>query len=101
MPAAKSIAFSWCIRDMTILYVLVFVLANYIYTLGYLLGPLFNKTSLLNLLFLSLKVLLLCFLPLLGLFKALGLLPLIALTMLQLGFPLLVFTFAPLTPICL
>ena len=65
---------------MLVLHVLVFALASYIYTLGYLLGPLPSKTSLLDLLFLFLKILLLCFLPLLDLFKALRLLPPIVLT---------------------
>ena len=48
---------------MLVLYILVFVLASYIYTLGYLLGPLPSRASLLDLLFLFLGVLLLCFLP--------------------------------------
>ena len=67
---------------MTVLYVLVFILANYICTLGYLLGHLPSKASPLVLLFLSLGVLLLCFLPLLGLFGAFRLLSPMALTML-------------------
>src|SRR6266576_2677434 len=83
---------------MLVLRVLVFVLASYIRTLGYLLGPLPSKASLLDLLFLSLGVLLLYFLPLLGLFGALGLLPPTALTKLQLGFPLPALASAPLTP---
>jgi len=62
------------------LYIFVFILVSYIYTLGYLLGPLLSKSSLLDLLFLSLGVLLLYFLPLLGLLRALRLLPPIALT---------------------
>ena len=70
------------IRGIIVLYVLVFVLASYIYILGYLLGPLPNKANLLVLLFLSLEVLLLYFLPLLGLLRALGFLPSMALTML-------------------
>ena len=65
---------------MLILYILVFALASYICTLGYLLGPLPSKASLLGLLFLSLKVLLLYFLLLLDLFRALRLLPPIVLT---------------------
>ena len=48
---------------MLVLYILVFALASYIYTLGYLLGPLPSRASLLDLLFLSLGVLLLYFLP--------------------------------------
>src|SRR6266550_3869853 len=80
---------------------LVFVLASYIYTLGYLLGHLPNKASLLNLLSLSLKVLLLYFLLLLGLFKALRFLPPTALTILWLR-PLLSTTAStPLSPIYL
>ena len=65
---------------MLVLYILVFALASYIYTLGYLLGPLSSRASFLDLLFLSLGVLLLCFLPWLDLFGALRLLPPIALT---------------------
>ena len=60
---------------MTILHVLMFVLASYIHTLGYLLGLPPNKANLLILLLLSLKVLPLYFLPLLGLLKALRYLP--------------------------
>src|SRR6266702_4581371 len=56
---------SWYIRGMTVLCVLVIILASHIYTLGYLLGYLPSKASPLVLLFLSLGVLLLCFLPLL------------------------------------
>ena len=64
-------------------YTSVFMLASYIYTLGYLLGYLLSKASLLDLLSLSLGVLLLLyFLPLLGLFKALRFLPPIVLAML-------------------
>ena len=94
----KTLFFSQYIKGITVLYVLVFVLASHICTLGYLLGLLPNKASLLVLLFLSLKVLLLCFLSLLGLFKAFGLLPPMALIMLQfrLLFPVLAFAF--LTP---
>ena len=62
------------------------VLASYIYILGYLLGHPPSKASLLVLLFLFLRVLLLYFLPLLSLFKALECLPPIVLTMLRLGF---------------
>src|SRR5436853_7942002 len=86
---------------MLVLYVLVFVLASYIRTLGYLLGPLFSRASLLDLLFLSLGVLPLCFLPLLDLLGALRLLPLIALTKLRLRFPLPTLASIPLTPIYL
>ena len=64
----------------------MFVLASHIRILGYLLGRLFSKASLLVLLFLFLRVLLLYFLPLLGLFRALKCLPPMALTMLRLGF---------------
>src|SRR6266568_1346346 len=84
---------------MTILYVLVFVLASHIHTSGYLLGHLPSKASLLDLLFLSLKILLLYFLPLLGLLKALGLLSPMALTMLRLGLLLPASAFTPSTPI--
>jgi hypothetical protein len=73
----EALLLSQYIRGIIVLYILVFVLASYIYILGYLLGPLPNKASLLVLLFLSLGVLLLCFLPLLSLFGALGFLPLI------------------------
>jgi hypothetical protein len=57
---------SWYIRGITVLYILVFVLISYIYILSYLLGHLPSKASLLALLFLSLGVLLLYFLPLLS-----------------------------------
>ena len=62
------------------------ILASYIYILGYLLEYLPSKASLLVLLFLFLRVLLLYFLPLLGLFRALEYLPPIALIMLRLRF---------------
>ena len=75
-----------CIRGIIVLYILVSVLASYIYILGYLLRHPLSKTSLLVLLFLFLKVLLLYFLPLLGLFRALRYLPPITLTILQLKF---------------
>ena len=93
----------WYIGGMSILYVLVFALASHICTLGYLLGPLPSKASLLDLLFLFLGVLLLCFLPLLDLLGALGLLSPIVLTKLQLllEFPLPALASAPLTPMCL
>ena len=58
------------------------ILASYIYILGYLLKYPPNKANLLVLLFLFLKVLLLYFLPLLGLFRALKYLPPIVLTIL-------------------
>ena len=65
-----------------VLYILVSVLASYIRILGYLLGYLPSRANILVLLFLFLKVLLLYFLPLLGLFRALKYLPPIALTIL-------------------
>src|SRR6266700_3047058 len=86
---------------MTVLYILIFILASYICTSGYLLGHLFSKASLLVLLFLSLRVLLLYFLPLLGLLRAFGLLSPIVLTILWLGFLLPVLASIPLTPIYL
>jgi hypothetical protein len=60
----------------------VSVLASYIYILGYLLGYLLSKANFLILLLLFLGVLLLYFLPLLGLLGALKYLPPIVLTML-------------------
>src|ERR1700685_582072 len=86
---------------IVILYILMSVLASYIYILNYLLGRLPSKANLLVLLFLFLRVLLLYFLPLLGLFRALRCLPSIVLTMLWLRslFPRLVFV--SLTPIYL
>ena len=80
---------------------MVFVLASYIRTSGCLLEHLPNKASLLNLLSLSLKVLLLYFLPLLGLLKAFRLLSPIALTILRLGLLLPASAFVPSPPICL
>jgi hypothetical protein len=77
----------------------MFVLASHIYTLGYLLGHLPSKASLLALLSLFLKILPLYFLLLLGLFKALKYLPLIILTMLWLRCFLFTTVFTPLTPI--
>ena len=77
------------------------ILATYIYILGYLLGYLPSRASLLVLLFLFLKVLLLYFLPLLGLLRALKHLPPIVLTMLQLRFLLPKSAPIPLTPIYL
>jgi len=78
----KALLFGWYIRGMTVLYILVIVLASYICISGCLLGHLPSKASPLVLLFLSLKVLLLYFLPLLGLLGALKTLSPIALTML-------------------
>jgi len=75
------------------------VLASYICILGYLLGYLSSRANLLVLLFLFLRVLLLYFLPLLGLFRALKCLPPMALTMLRLGFLLPKLASVPLTPI--
>ena len=76
----------------------MFVLANYIYTLGYLLKHPPSKANLLVLLFLSLRVLLLYFLPLLGPLGALRYLPRIALTMLRLRILLPKLDSIPLTP---
>ena len=76
------------IKGITVLHILVSILANYIYILGYLLKYLLSVASLL-VLFLFLKVLLLYFLFLLGLFKALKYLPPIILIILQFGFFLL------------
>src|SRR6266702_4722469 len=97
----KVLFLSWYIKGMTILHVLVFVLANYIHTSGYLLGHLPSKASLLVLLLLSLEILPLYFLPLLGLLKALRTLSPMALTMLWLWFLLRALASAPSTPICL
>ena len=77
------------------------VLANYIYILGYLLGHPPSRANLLVLLFLFLRVLLLYFLPLLGLLRALEYLPPIALTILRLRFLLPKSASIPLTPIYL
>ena len=77
------------------------VLASYIYILGYLLGYPPSKASLLVLLFLFLRVLLLYFLPLLGLLRALEYLPPMALTILRLGFLLTLLASVPLTSIYL
>src|SRR6266705_1764142 len=81
----RTLLFNQCIRGITVLYVLVSVLANHIYTSGYLLKHPPNKANLLILLFLSLRVLPLYFLPLLGPLGALRYLPPMALTMLRLG----------------
>jgi hypothetical protein len=78
----RVLPFGWCVRGRAVLYALVSVLAIYIRILGYLLGHLPSRASLLVLLFLFLRVLLLYFLPLLGLLRALRYLPPIALTML-------------------
>ena len=74
-------------------------MASYIRILGYLLGRLPSRASLLILLFLFLGVLLLYFLPLLGLLGALKCLPPMALTMLWLRLLLPKSASAPLTPI--
>ena len=95
-----ALLLNWYIGGMPVLHVLVFALASYIYTLGYLLGLLPNKARLLGLLFLSLKILPLYFLPLLGLLKALKLLPSIVLIILQLRFLLPISAFIFLTFIC-
>jgi len=79
----------------------VSILASYIRTLGYLLGHPPSEANLLVLLFLSLRVLLLYFLPLLGPLRALRYLPPIALPILWLRFPLPKSTSIPLTPIYL
>src|SRR6266700_2339719 len=94
----EALLLGWYIRGITVLYILVFVLASHICTSGYLLRHLPSKASLSDALFLSLGVLPLCFLPLLGLLGALGLLPPMALTELQLGFPLSALASAPSTP---
>ena len=74
------------------------VLASYICILGYLLGRLPSRASLLVLLLLFLRVLLLYFLPLLGLLRALVYLPPIVLTMLWLEFLLPKIASKPLIP---
>jgi len=81
-----------CVRGITVLRVLVSVLASHICTLGYLLGYPPSKANLLVLLFLSLRVLLLYFPPLLGPLRALRYLPPIVLPK---------SASIPLTPICL
>ena len=86
---------------IVVLYILVSVLASYIYILGYLLEHLLSRATLLVLLFLFLRVSLLYFLPLLGLFRALGYLPPILLTMLRLRFLSPRSASIPLTPIYL
>ena len=82
----ETLLLGWYEGGMPVLCVLVFILASHIHILGYLLGSLPSEASLLGLLFLFLEVLPLCFLPLLGLFEAFGLLPFMALTTLQLRF---------------
>jgi len=97
----RVLLLSQCVSGITVLRVLVSVLASYIRTLGYLLEHLPSKANLLVLLFLSLRVLLLYFLPLLGPLRALRYLPPIVLPMLRLRFPLPKSTSVPLTPIYL
>src|SRR5882762_910902 len=95
----RVLLLNWCVRGIVVLRVLVSVLASYIYILGYLLGRLPSRANLLILLFLFLGVLLLYFLPLLGLLGALKCLPPIALTMLWLRLLLPKLASAPSTPI--
>ena len=76
----------------------MFILASHIYTLGYLLRHLLSKASLLDLLSPSLGVLLLYFLPLLGLLGALRFLPPTVLAMLWLGHLLSATASTPLSP---
>src|SRR6266568_9299173 len=90
-----------CVRGITVLCVLVSVLASYIYTLGYPLRHPPSKANFLVLLFLSLRVLPLYFLPLLGPLGALRYLPPIVLTILWLRILLPKLDFIPLTPIYL
>jgi len=78
----RALLFGRCVRGIIVLRVLVSVLASYIRTLGYLLGYLPSEANLLVLLFLSLRVLLLYFPPLLGPLRALRYLPPIALPIL-------------------
>jgi len=94
----RALLLGWCVRGITVLYVLVSILASHIYILGYLLGRPPSRANLLVLLFLFLRVLPLCFLPLLGLFGALRYLPPMALTMLRLGFLLPGSASVPSTP---
>src|SRR6266576_534781 len=94
----RVLLLSWCVRGIIVLRVLVSVLASHIYILGYLLGYLPSRASLLVLLFLFLRVLLLYFLPSLGLLRALRCLPPMALTMLRLEFLLPQSASVPLTP---
>ena len=76
----RVLPLSWCVGGRAVLYTLVSVLAIHIYILGYLLGHLPSRANLLVLLFLFLRVLLLYFLPLLGLLRVLEYLPPMALT---------------------
>ena len=76
----RVLLLSWCVGGIIVLRVLVSILASYIYILGYLLGHPPSKANLLVLLFLFLRVLLLYFLSLLGLLRALRCLPPIVLT---------------------
>ena len=78
----RALLLSWCVGGIVVLRVLVSILASYIRILGYLLGHLPSRANLFVLLFLFLRVLLLYFLPLLGLLGALRYLPPIALTIL-------------------
>src|SRR6266403_18558 len=97
----RVLLLSWCVRGIIVLRILVSVLASHIRILGYLLGRLPSRANLLILLFLFLGVLLLYFLPLLGLLRALKCLPPIVLTMLSLRLLLPKSASIPLTPICL
>src|SRR6266702_4114025 len=97
----RALFLDWCVRGITVLRVLVSVLASHICTSGYLLGHPPNKANLLVLLFLSLKVLPLYFLPLLGPLGALRYLPPMALTILQLRILLPKSDSVPSTPIYL
>src|SRR6266568_189282 len=94
----RALLLGWCVRGIIVLRVLVSVLASYIRISGYLLGRLPSRANLLILLFLFLGVLLLYFLPLLGLLGALECLPPMALTMLWLGLLLPESASAPSTP---
>jgi len=80
----RALLLGRCVRGITVLRVLVSVLASHIRTSGYPLGHLPSEANLLVLLFLSLRVLPLYFLPLLGPLGALGYLPPMALPMLRL-----------------
>src|SRR6266702_1271729 len=97
----RTLLLNQCIRGITVLHVLVSVLANHIHTSVYPLRHPPNKANLLVLLFLSLKILPLYFLPLLGPLKSLRYLPPIALTMLWLRILLPESDSVPSTPICL
>src|SRR6266550_1230879 len=97
----RALLLGWCVRGIIVLRVLVSVLASYIRILGYLLGRLPSRANLLILLFLFLGVLLLYFLPLLGLLRVLKYLPPIALTILWLGLLLPKSASIPSTPIYL